>query len=379
MSLFTSRLQNQRRRDNQRANARRRLRVETLEGRRLLAVLAADGFEAGDFTGGSEQWASGSWDVSGDAQIRSDTSPATGSKHARLRRGTGDLQRVVDVTDFGDIRLQFAAKLFSFEGSDRADVKVSGDGSTWTTIQSFSDGDDDGQYKTYDLAVPDVGNTLHVRFDANMSGGADYWFIDDVQVSGEPAGPPKITIGDATATEGDRNLQLVDRFVPDDGMRQSFRGLVLGPDATGDNVDDLYIVNWGADEVLRFDGVSGSFFDVFVTAGDGGLDDPVDLTFGPDGSLYVTSRGTNGNPDNNSIIRFNGSTGEFIDVFATGLQRAISLDFGDDGNLYAGNRETNTVQYFDGATKQLLGTFVADAAGTSGELRTDYVREGSKQ
>ena len=202
MPLPASRLAKQRRRNSQQARAKRRFLVESLEDRRLLAVLAADGFESGNFTGGSEQWASGSWDVSGDATVRSDTSPATGSEHARLRRSSGDLQRTVDVTDFGDIRLQFAAKLYSFEGSDRADVKVSGDGSTWTTIQSFFDGDDDGQYKTYDLAVPDVRNTLHVRFDANMSGGADYWFIDDVQVSGTLT-VPQISISNATVVEGE--------------------------------------------------------------------------------------------------------------------------------------------------------------------------------
>ncbi len=336
------------------------------------AVVAADLFESGTFAGGLGPWSADSgWTVSGDATIRTDTEPHSGTYHARLRRSTGDLQRTVDVASITDVRLQFDAKLISFEGSDRADVKVSGDGASWTTLHSFFNGDDDGQYKTYDLAVPDLGNTLHVRFDAGMSGSADYWFIDNVQVVGTPVpiGPPEITVSDATVVEGDRSLSYVDRFVPDNGVTQSFRNLVLGPDATGDNVEDLYVVSSGSDEVLRFDGVSGAFVDVFVAAGAGGLDDPLDLTFGPDGALYVTSRGTNGNPDNNSVIRFNGTTGGFVDVFATGLQRAISLDFGDDGNLYVGNRETNTVQYFDGITKQSLGTFAVNAAGSSGELR----------
>ncbi|TWU33853.1 LamG-like jellyroll fold domain-containing protein [Novipirellula artificiosorum] len=186
-------LKKDRRRQQLRSKARRGLRVETLEARRLLAVVAADGFETANFSGGSEQWAVGSWDSSGDATIRSDTSPASGSYHARLRRSSGDLQRTVDVTDLSDVRLQFSTKLISFEGSDRADVMVSGDGTNWTTIQSFFDGDDDGQYHDYDLAVPDVGNTLHIRFDAGMSGSGDYWYIDNVQVEGtlantEPVG-----------------------------------------------------------------------------------------------------------------------------------------------------------------------------------------------
>ncbi|MCA9131061.1 MAG: hypothetical protein KDB22_28450, partial [Planctomycetales bacterium] len=199
MSSTPSKSSFQRRREILRAKARRRLRVETLEERRLLAVVAADGFESGNFAGGSEQWDTGSWVASGDATVRSDTSPASGSKHARLRRSTGDLQRTVDVTGLTDVRLQFSAKLISFEGSDRADVKVSGDGTNWTTLQSFVNGDDDGQYHDYDLAVPDQGNTLHVRFDAGMSGSGDYWFLDNVQVTGTQAGPPTVSISDAEA------------------------------------------------------------------------------------------------------------------------------------------------------------------------------------
>lgn len=166
-----------------RAKLRRRLEFQTLEQRRLLAVVAGDGFESADLNGGTEQWAAGTWNAGGDATIRSDTSPQSGSYHARLRRSSGDLQRIVDVTGLTDVRLQFASKQISFERADRADVKVSGDGTNWTTIQSFVNGDDDGVYHTYDLAVSDLGDTLYVRFDAGMSGSADYWFIDDVQIT----------------------------------------------------------------------------------------------------------------------------------------------------------------------------------------------------
>ncbi len=163
----------------------------------VIAVAAADGFESGNFSGGSEQWDSGGWDATGDATVRSDNSPASGSQHVRLRRSTGDLQRTVDVTDLTDVRLQFSTKLVSFERSDRADVMVSGDGTNWTTLQSFFNGDDDGQYHAYDLAVPNVGNTLHLRFDAGMSGSGDYWYIDDVQVTGTLAAnqPPVADAG----------------------------------------------------------------------------------------------------------------------------------------------------------------------------------------
>src|SRR5205814_10687594 len=44
----------------------------------------------------------------------------------------------------------------------------------------------------------------------------------------------------------------------------------------------------------------------------GGLSIPTGMIFGPDGNLYVS------NHDTNSVLRFNGATGAFIDVFASG-------------------------------------------------------------
>ncbi len=41
--------------------------------------------------------------------------------------------------------------------------------------------------------------------------------------------------------------------------------------------------------MLRYDGSTGAFLDVFVPAGSGGLDGPLNATFGPDGNLYVGS------------------------------------------------------------------------------------------
>ena len=63
----------------------------------------------------------------------------------------------------------------------------------------------------------------------------------------------------------------------------------------------------------------------FVTPGSGGLDNPFDLVFGPDGNLYV------GSTSNNNVLRFNGTTGAFIDTFVPsgsgGLTTANWLTF----------------------------------------------------
>ena len=178
--------------------------AEALECRQLLSAVAIDGFESGDFDGGSEQWnADGGWVSSGDASVRTD-GPNTGSYHARLRRSSGDLQRIVDISNLTDVQLHFAARMRSFEGSDQAHVRVSGDGQNWITLQTFANGDDDNQYHDYALNVPDVGDTLYVRFDAAMSGSRDYWYLDDISVSGEPAVvAPGLSIDDVEMIEGD--------------------------------------------------------------------------------------------------------------------------------------------------------------------------------
>jgi len=56
---------------------------------------------------------------------------------------------------------------------------------------------------------------------------------------------------------------------------------------------------------------SGSFIGTFVASGSGGLNHAMDLKFGPDGNLYVDDIG------NDEILRYNGSTGQFMDVFVT--------------------------------------------------------------
>lgn len=120
--------------------------------------------------------------------------------------------------------------------------------------------------------------------------------------------------------------------------------IVFGPDGNGDGVSDIYIANGGkpgtsrevgASAVLRYDGVTGAFIDKFVgdnpnTAIDetGGLFRPYGLAFSPDGNLYASSFLSD------KILRYNGKTGEFIDVFAAGNQQAGGLN-GPNGLLFA--------------------------------------------
>jgi hypothetical protein len=217
MATFTTRREHSARTRRQHnpasRNRRRGLFLERLEERALLAVAASDGFESGNFSGGSG-WVTPSWIVAGDAVVQSSNGPAAGTYHARLRSSTGDLQRAVNVAGLTDVRLKFWSKVSSFEGSDQARVQVSSDGTNWTTLQQFTSAQSDNQYRFYDLAIASPGNTLYVRFDAAMSASNDQWYLDDVQIAHTP--PPVNGLiswwtGDGTASDsaGGNDASLV--------------------------------------------------------------------------------------------------------------------------------------------------------------------------
>lgn len=129
--------------------------------------------------------------------------------------------------------------------------------------------------------------------------------------------------------------QFLGPFVADDpltpvdesGGLDNPTAAVFGPDG------DLYVGNFDADNVLRFDGATGQFLGVFVPAGSGGLNGPdAGMTFGPDGHLYVPSF------NNNRVLRYDGASGAFLDVFVAptegNLSRPRMLRFRGDGSLF---------------------------------------------
>lgn len=141
----------------------------------------------------------------------------------------------------------------------------------------------------------------------------------------------------------DHTGSFVDILVsPGSGGLENATGISFGPDG------NLYVASFGSREVLRYDGETGHFIDVFVEIGSGGLGAPNDATFGPDGNLYVAD----GFFGTNSILRFDGSTGAFIDIFATGggLQQPNRLTFGPDRNLFVANATTSDVLRYHGDT-----------------------------
>jgi hypothetical protein len=97
-------------------------------------------------------------------------------------------------------------------------------------------------------------------------------------------------------------------------------------DVTFDSAGNMYVVT-GEAEVLKSAGGTGPL-SIFVAAESGGLTNPIALTFGPDGKLYVLDASTD------NVDRYN-SNGSFDEVFATFPElQPEDIAFGPDGDLY---------------------------------------------
>lgn len=128
--------------------------------------------------------------------------------------------------------------------------------------------------------------------------------------------------------------------------------------AAGALADDLLVSSRFTDQVLRYD-ATGNSLGVFASGG--GLDNPVGITFGPDGHLYVASG------DTNQVLRYEGQTGQFLGVAASGggLSGTRHVNFGPDGFLYVASGSNNRILRYDPVTGAFLGTF-ASGGGLAG-------------
>lgn len=130
----------------------------------------------------------------------------------------------------------------------------------------------------------------------------------------------------------------------------------------------LLIGNTRGDSIVLFDEINGTLLGDFTTPGANGLRDPDAITIGPDGNVYVSVGGNSGSnlfdptyPQDSAVLRFN-LKGEFLGVAASGngLTRPYGNAFGPDGNLYVSSFRTNEILRFDGKTGAFIDVFASD-------------------
>ncbi len=133
----------------------------------------------------------------------------------------------------------------------------------------------------------------------------------------------------------------------------------------GDGAYHLYVGSFNSNAVYDFNGTTGAFDGIFVSSGDANLQGPSGLVFGTDGTLFVSSQ------TNNQILRFYGpndaagQAGTFQDTITPApLTAPKGAVLSPDGKtLYAVSSGTDSVVRYDASTGQLLGTFVQPGAG----------------
>ena len=146
----------------------------------------------------------------------------------------------------------------------------------------------------------------------------------------------------------------------DSGLLDSPDAIVVGPDSM------LYVstgTSLANSAILRFDW-DGNYLGVFASGG--GMLRPYGYAWGPDGMLYVASFLSD------QILRYNGVTGAFVDVFAQGdalpdgLNGPDDIAFGPDGMLYIttqGSVAVNGSPTFPGLPSQVLRYDISTGAG----------------
>jgi DNA-binding beta-propeller fold protein YncE len=142
--------------------------------------------------------------------------------------------------------------------------------------------------------------------------------------------------------------------------------LVCSTDSQAMIQNDLLVTSSFSDTIERFDGFTGESLGSFVAAGAGGLDGPAGVAVGPDGNVYVTS-------STQEVLRYDGETGAFIDVFATGLNSPNNVQFNGDF-MYVGQFASGSnglIKRFNAVTGAFVDDFITSEFVDGFEFSSD--------
>jgi streptogramin lyase len=139
-------------------------------------------------------------------------------------------------------------------------------------------------------------------------------------VTATPEGEPGEVIRYNPATNS-----YFDTFIPQASSQiEDPTGMVFFPCPNA----DLLLSSAATSEVKRYDGTTGAFEGVFITAGLGGLNEAEGMAFGPNGNLLVVSE------LGHAVLEYNGTTGAFVREFVRagshGLSDPTFITFGPE-------------------------------------------------
>lgn len=146
-------------------------------------IIASDGFETGNFSGGTG-WLS-SWWAAGPSDVTATENPRSGAMHLRMRNSDSYVTRKVNLSQWHHVRLQFWARPEGFTGSDLAVAEISPDGANWTVVRTWTANDNAAyEFVDVDLSAFPTSSTFYIAFDTEMHSNNDKLFIDDIAFVG---------------------------------------------------------------------------------------------------------------------------------------------------------------------------------------------------
>ncbi len=204
------------------------------------------------------------------------------------------------------------------------------------------------------LYVASAGNDRVLRYDA---GSGDFLgvFIDGL-ASGLDYPTDLVFRGDGYLYVSSQLSNEVLRYDAltgsHDGTYSAENASLVGPSGiVFDAAGDLYAAGRFSDTIVRFDAAGN--YEADWAAGN----EVFGLALAADGSLFSASGSTN------EILRTTNPGGVPVTgTFATGLNFPVGVEMGPDGSLYAANFAANTLQRLDAETGEDLGVFAAGSA-----------------
>jgi len=347
-----------------RHHARRRLFLESLENRWLMAVVS-------HWT--ADNTAVDSVGTNNGTLVSGATYSAGQVGQAFKFDGVNDRVQAVDSASFKltqSLTIEAWIRIDAFPSVDHGEILFRGDdrggldpyslatepnGSLRFLISSDINGGASVQ------AVAPLGQFVHVAATLDDATGAMKLYENGVLMSQitttirpfadlDPASNPGIGIGnDGGYPNTPHNFPfngLIDEFIPG-APNRGLRDFLFR-----DNF--VYVAMEVTDEIQRFDASTGIYVDTFVAAGSGGIDGPHGAEFGPDingdgvGELFVSGR------NSGTVHRYDGVTGQPLNALATTgsgvLVTPEGIEFDSSGLVYVSSTDNNKVKVFNAFT-----------------------------